>query len=169
MSYSRQLVLNALFIAAGLVLPLFFHFVSLSGPVFLPMHLPVLLGGLLFSWRSGLVIGLSVPLLSSFLTGMPPLALLPFMTAELAVYGAAAGFLRRRCGVWPSLVGAMLLGRAGAAVSLYAFGGVLGLELSPFAYVAAAFFRGLPGIAVQLVLLPLLCRALPEDLLPAKK
>ena len=85
----HALVLTALFIAAGILLPIFFHGLGLGGAVFLPMHIPVLLGGMLLGWRQGFVIGLVTPLLSCLLTGMPPLLpALPLMTSELAAYGA---------------------------------------------------------------------------------
>lgn len=41
-SATKELVLSALFIALGVVLPMVFHAIG-AGPVFLPMHIPVLL------------------------------------------------------------------------------------------------------------------------------
>ena len=44
---SKKIVLSGLFIALGVVVPMIFHTVNLAGPIFLPMHIPVLLAGFL--------------------------------------------------------------------------------------------------------------------------
>ena len=73
---TRQLTVSGFFIALGLILPMLFHLAGGMGVVFLPMHLPVLLAGFFLGPRFGLLVGIITPLLSSLLTGMPPL--LPF-------------------------------------------------------------------------------------------
>ena len=45
MNRTRQLILGAVLIAFGLIVPSIFHYFSLGGRVFLPMHIPVLLAG----------------------------------------------------------------------------------------------------------------------------
>ncbi len=165
----RSLVLAALFLALAVALPMAFHAVPNAGGVFLPMHLPVLLCGLLLGAPLGFACGLLAPLMSCLITGMPPMAILPAMTCELAVYGLVAGLLprliARRAPSLPSLarlyialVAAMLAGRlaAGAVNALFFQAGRYSLQ----AWLAASFVRALPGIAAQLAVLPALALVL---------
>ena len=62
---------TALLIALGVALPLVFHAVPLGGRIFLPMHLPTFVAGLILGPLSGLVVGVGSPVVSSLLTGMP--------------------------------------------------------------------------------------------------
>ena len=84
MTTIKKMVMTAICIALCVVLPLLFHWVPNAGSVFLPMHIPVLLCGLLCGWPYGLVCGLLGPLVSSF-TGMPPLPVLPVSWATSAL------------------------------------------------------------------------------------
>ena len=118
MTNTKRLILAGLCVALGIVLPVAFHSVANAGSIFLPMHIPVLLCGLICGWPYGLACGVLAPLLSSLITGMPPMAFLPSMLCELAVYGFVSGLLMRYvktgkllADLYISLVGAMLLGR----------------------------------------------------------
>ncbi len=171
-------------LALCLVLPWLFHAVGL-GPVFLPMHIPVLVTGALFGTGSGLAVGLLAPLLSALLTGSPPTAppVAQLMTAELATYGAAAGWLRGRLLGTPRpasarslsrpllleyawLVGTLLLGRLALAVAASLLGPALGLRVPPAVYVQTAVWTGLPGAFVQLAVVPFLVWRLAHYLNP---
>lgn len=90
LSATKKLVFCAICVALCVVLPMAFHALG-SGTVFLPMHVPVLLCGLVCTWPYGVACGLLGPMLSSVLTSMPPTAILPSMMAELAVYGLVTG------------------------------------------------------------------------------
>ena len=116
-------------------------------------------------WPFGLACGLIGPLLSSLFTGMPPLAVLPAMLVELAVFGSMAGFLmsfvRTRklyADLYISLLVAMLIGRivAGMARALIFAAG----SYSMAAWTTSYFVTALPGIAIQVVLLPSIVFAL---------
>ncbi len=164
MTYVKKLVFSALCVALCVVLPMVFHIFPNAGSVFLPMHIPVLLCGMLCGWPFGLSCGLLGPLLSSLLTKMPPAAMLPSMMVECAVYGAVSGLLMKLLRKLPlvprlylSLVPAMLAGRivSGVAKAL-----VFSPGLSFSAWITASFVTALPGIIIQLVLLPLLLFAL---------
>ena len=156
---TKDMVSAALCVALGLIVPQVFHLIPFVGTVpnlggvFLPMHIPVLLCGLLCGWRYGAACGAVVPLLSSVVTGMP--VLWPqgvSMVFELAAYGLVAGLLYRgmKKGVYPALVIAMVAGRlvSGAAKAIL-FG--------------MAFTTAIPGIILQLVLLPALVLALERS------
>jgi niacin transporter len=162
---TRRLTFAALCIALGIVLPITLHAIPNAGSIFLFMHIPVLLCGLLCGWPYGLVCGVVTPILSSVLTGMPPAAYLPGMVAELAIYGLMAGLVlklvRTRSellNLYIALVSAMLAGRLAMGVlnALLFRAGSYSMQL----WVAGMFVTALPGIAIQLVLLPILVRAL---------
>ena len=154
----------ALCIALGLILPVLCHMVG-AGSVFLPMHIPVLLCGLLFGWQYGAVCGLIVPLLSSLLTGMPPIfPTAAAMMLELCAYGLLTGLFYRkmRWNVYPALICAMLGGRvvSGAANAVF-----LGMADKPYgfaAFLSASFVQAVPGIIIQIVFIPVIVLALEK-------
>ncbi len=163
MHRTGKVVASSLFIAFGVVLPVAFHFFGALGPVFLPMHIPVLIAGLFLGGYAGLAVGALTPLLSSLLTGMPPLLpTLPVMAGELAVYGAVGGYLYKvwRWNMYVSLATAMVAGRLAAAMMVYVIGNLLSINISPVAYVTGALVTGLPGIIIQLAVVPLLVKRL---------
>ena len=96
LSTVKKSILTAVCIALCVVLPQAFHAIPNAGAVYLPMHIPVLLCGLICGWQYGLLCGLAGPLLSSLLTQMPPMAILPAMMLEVAIYGAVCGIMMRR-------------------------------------------------------------------------
>ena len=160
---TNKLILTSLFIACGLLLPLAFHSFGMGGRTFLPMHLPVFMGGLLLGWLPGLIIGALTPVLSSLLTGMPPLIpSLPMMFLELALFGLVSGYLYhdKRKNIYFALITAMIVGRLGAAFVLMLFSDILGIKLHPLTYVAATFMTGLAGVIFQIVFIPILVKRL---------
>lgn len=160
---TNKLVLTSLFIACGLLLPMAFHSFGAGGRTFLPMHIPVFMGGLLLGWMPGLIIGVLTPLLSSLLTGMPPLLpSLPMMIVELALFGLVAGYLYydKRQNIYFALVSAMVAGRLGAAFVLMLFSDMLGIHLHPITYILATFMTGIVGVIIQIVFIPILVRRL---------
>ena len=160
---TNKLVLTSLFIACGLLLPIAFHTFGMGGRTFLPMHLPVFMGGLLLGWLPGLIIGALTPVLSSLLTGMPPLIpSLPMMFVELALFGLVSGYLYhdKRKNIYFALIAAMIVGRLGAAFVLMLFSDILGIRLHPLTYVAATFMTGLAGVIFQIVFIPILVKRL---------
>ncbi len=159
MSDTRKLTWGALFIALGILLPMLFHTTGIGGAVFLPMHIPVLLCGFFTGPGIGLLVGGVTPLLSSLLTGMPPMMppVAQRMVFELAAFGFMTGFLfnRLHLGVYPSLIGAMLVGRLVYGLVGYLLLPLVGLEGIPILYpLTHGLVTGLPGIALQLVLIP---------------
>ena len=161
----KRLVLAALLLALALLLPYFTGSIPQLGAMLLPMHLPVLLCGFVCGAPWGAAVGLVAPLLRSVLTGgfppMFPTALA--MAVELAVYGLVTGALSRRLprtlgGVYGALVCAMLCGRAawGLVMALATLGGS---AFSFAAFLAGAFTNAIPGILLQLAVLPPLVSA----------
>lgn len=172
----QNLVFSAMFLGLGLVLPFFTGQVPQIGSMLLPMHLPVILCGLICGWKYGLVVGAVTPVLRSAVFGMPvmyPTAIA--MAFELAAYGFLVGFLfknaRWQCvkSLYRCLVIAMLGGRF---VWGFAMTVILGLGENGFtftAFLTGAFINAVPGIIAQLVLVPAIMLALNKThLVPFK-
>jgi niacin transporter len=155
----KKMVIVALFIALGIVLPMVFHSIPNAGRIFLPMHIPILLCGIICGFPYGLICGIITPLLSSTLTGMPPAAMLPSMICELAAYGTVSSFLIRHvrlnnlyANIYISLIGAMLFGRVFFGI-LNAFifsAGSYSMQI----WLTAAFVTALPGVVIQILIIP---------------
>lgn len=160
----RKLVYTALCVGLGLAMPSVFHiFGAVSGKVFLPMHIPVLLCGFVAGPMGGLACGFILPLLSSVLTGMPVLwPTAPAMALELATYGLLCGLLYHSRGwkLYPSLITAMVAGRAVSGVANAVFMGLAGNPYTLSIFLGGAFVTPIPGIIIQLVLVPALVTAL---------
>ena len=158
LSNVKRLVLAAACVALCVVLPIAFHAIPNAGQVILPMHIPVLLCGLICSWPYGFLCGLLGPLLSSLITGMPPAAMLPAMMIECAVYGCVSGimlcFVRTKstyADLYICQITAMLAGRVIAGL---AKAWILAPGTPAFAWVTTSLVAGIPGIVIQLALLP---------------
>lgn len=158
----RALVLTALFIALGLILPQIIHFIPNAGSILLPMHIPVLLCGLVVGAPYGAVCGAVTVSLSILLNGMPPLFPIGVcMIAELAVYGFTAGICQRSFRkTYPALILAMLAGRAVNGVAMTLAMGMAGKPYGMSAFLSGAFITAFPGIVLQLLLIPPIVAAL---------
>lgn len=159
-----QLILAALFTALGVLLPTAFHAVGMAGSIFLPMHIPVLLCGLIVGWQYGALVGILVPFISSILTGMPPIyPMAVYMAFELATYGMVAGLLSKKWGSLVSLLGAMLSGRIVLAIVQFIIMGFSGNGFVLNTFLSGAFVTALPGIIVQIILIPIIMLALKKS------
>ena len=158
-STTKKLVSCALCIAIGVLLPMAFHVIPNAGSIFLPMHIPVLICGLFCGTPYGLAC------LSSMTTGMPPAMILPQMMIELAVYGLVTGLCSKyipqeneMSKLYMSLIIAMLVGRiVNGFVNTFILS-TQGYTLSVF--MTASFITCLPGIIIQLIVIPILVRIL---------
>ena len=164
MRYSaRDLTVGGLFGALGVALPVLFHLVGL-GKTFLPMHLPVLVCGLIVAPPVAFAVGVVTPLVSSALTGMPPLY--PPVAAVVALAGAALGgaaslLYRRGAGrLWPALIAAVCCGRLTALGASWVLARWFGLPAALAS--AAVLLQGLPGVVLQLAVAPIVVRALAK-------
>ncbi|MEA4833208.1 MAG: ECF transporter S component [Oscillospiraceae bacterium] len=174
MSYIKLSIITAVCIALCVVLPMAFHAIPDAGIIYSPMHIPVLLCGLICGWQFGLLCGLTGPLLSSLIAGMPPMAYLPPMLIELAIYGLIAGAMmllihtkKHYIDIYISLITAMLIGRviAGAAKALIFTAGKYSIET----WTASYFITCWPGIIIQLALIPAIIFALEKArLIPSR-
>jgi len=157
----------ALYLALAVLLPIGFHSFGMAGRIFLPMHIPVLLAGFLVGPWCGLIVGLLAPGLSFLLTGMPPAYAVPLMSMELPIYGFAAGIFynRLKLNVYVALIVAMILGRAMFGVGLFLLGMFIKLPYSAAAFFSAggAIVTGLPGIIIQIIIVPIIVAAVKRN------
>lgn len=161
-----KLVLAALFLALGFVLPFLTGQVKEIGSMLCPMHLPVLLCGFICGPVWGFAVGLIVPLLRSLILGMPhlfPNAVC--MAFELAAYGLVAGLMhkflpRKKPYIYCSLLIAMIIGRLIWGAAMFICLGASGGSFTFAAFIAGAITNAIPGIIVQIILIPILVMVL---------
>ena len=156
----KNLCLSAVCLALCMILPFLTGQVPQIGNALSPMHIPVLMCGLLCGWQYGLVIGFIAPLLRFLLFGMPPIMPTGLaMMFELAAYGAFSGLLlkhlpRKLPCLYVSLVGAMLGGRIIWGIVRFILGLVVGPAFTLSAFLSGAFVSAIPGIICHILLVP---------------
>lgn len=164
----NRLLLAAMFLAIAQVLPFLTGQVPQIGNMLCPMHLPILLCGFFCGPWYGLAVGFLAPLLRFALFGAPPLMPIGIaMSFELAAYGLISALLyqwlpKKKPYIYVALIGAMLTGRIvwGAARAV-----LYGLGKSEFgwaAFLAGGFTNAIPGIILQIILIPILIMALKK-------
>ena len=162
----RNLIYAAICLALCMVLPFLTGQIPEVGSMLCPMHLPVLLAGFLCGPWWGVAVGAVAPVYRFFLFGMPPIFPTGFaMCFELAVYGLVSGWLYRKLpekwgSVYLALVSAMIAGRVvwGLVMMMVAAGGTAAFTWTMF--LSGAVLNAIPGIILQLVLIPVLVMAL---------
>lgn len=150
-------------LAIGFVLPFLTGQIPEVGSMLLPLHLPALICGFVCGWPWGLAVGFVLPLMRSLLFGMPPMIPTAIcMAFELAAYGALAGLMYQKTGrVYLSLIAAMLLGRlVWGLVSWAVYALLMNSAFAIAAFWTGGFVNAWPGMALQLVLVPLVVTAL---------
>ncbi|MBO5938334.1 MAG: ECF transporter S component [Clostridia bacterium] len=169
---TQKLVLSALFLSIGMVLPLLTGQIKEIGDSLLPMHLPVMLCGVICGGNYGLCIGLILPFLRSVIFGMPPIypnAI--WMALELATYGAVIGFLYAkrkhpsRGHLFFCLACSMLAGRIVWGITKAI---LLGVAEKPFgieAFLVGGFLDAIPGLVLQFILIPLIIEVIHRTLI----
>ena len=161
----RLLTASAMCLALCLVLPFLTGQIPQIGSALLPMHIPVLLCGYLCGPWWALLVGICAPLLRHLLFGMPPLLTAMAMSAELAGYGAVCGILylkfpKNLAGTYLSLIIAMIAGRILWGIAMVFITGIGSSGFSWSLFVAGALTNAIPGIILQLILIPILVSTL---------
>ena len=167
----RRLTYAAMSLALAFVLPFLTAHNPKLGNILCLMHIPVLLCGFLCGWPWGLAVGFIAPLFRHLFLTMPPMPTALIMAFELAVYGCAAGFLYRKFpktipGIYASLLIAMVLGRVvwGIASLL-----LIGNGFTFATFLSGAITTAIPGIVIQLIVIPVIVYALEKAGLNANK
>ena len=154
----RKLTYSALYLAIALVLPFLTGQIPEIGSMLCPMHIPALLCGFVCGWPWGLAVGFISPLLRAVMFGMPTL----FPTGvAMAAYGAVSGILyrifpRRNWSVYVTLIAAMIVGRLVWGGVQFMMAGLQHTVFDRSLFLAGAVTNALPGILVQIILIPIL-------------
>ena len=158
-----------MFLAIGMVLPFLTGQIPQIGNMMLPMHIPVLLCGVICGWQYGGLVGFLLPLVRYLIFGMP--VLFPTgiaMSFELLTYGLVIGLLysrsRWKCifSLYRSLLAAMVAGRVVWGVVRVLMTGVAGEPFTWQLFLSGALLTAIPGIILQLVFIPALMVALDK-------
>lgn len=166
---SKNLVLSGLFLALGLLLPFLTAQMPGIGNKLLPMHIPVLICGYVCGKHYGMAVGFIVPVLRSFLFGMPvmfPMAV--SMSFELAAYGFLTGLLYQylpgnKLKIYLSLIISMICGRIIWGIASVLLFGVNGAAFTFEMFIAGAFINAIPGIIIQIILIPAIILSLQRS------
>ncbi len=157
----KNVALAAMFLSIGFVLPMFTSQIKEIGDTLLPMHIPVMLCGLICGAKYGFFVGMILPMFRSVVFGMPPIyPNAVWMAIELATYGFVIGFIYYKLkfksikGVYISLVSAMLIGRIAWGVSKAILLGIGDNAFTISMFITGGFIDALPGIILQLILIP---------------
>lgn len=163
----KKLAVAAILFAVGMVLPFFIGQIPAIGKMLLPMHIPVLLCGFIVGWSYGALVGFLLPIVRGLVFGMPPLYPNAIaMAFEMATYGFVSGFLYSRAKwqctrmLYISLISAMIAGRIVWAFAEVILLGIGGNMFTWKMFISGALLNAIPGIIVQLVLIPLVMVAL---------
>lgn len=164
----RNIVLAGFFLAMGVVLPFATMQIPSVGSMLLPMHIPVLICGFVCGGPLGALVGFVLPLLRSMLFTMPPMYPTALaMAFELAVYGALAGLCYRYLtkkviNIYLSLILAMIGGRIIWGIVSAVLYSMAGQPFGFAIFMAGAITNAIPGIVLQLILIPILIMALEK-------
>ena len=165
----KKLVYSAMLLCVGMVLPLFTSQIKEIGDTLLPMHLPVMLCGFIAGPVYGLAVGFILPFLRSFIFSMPrlyPNAV--WMAFELGTYGLVCGLLyglkKKKSAPYTylCLVSAMIAGRIVWGIAKTILLGLGGKSFTFSAFIIGGFLDAIPGIVLQLVLIPLILKVIEK-------
>jgi len=166
---TKRLVLSAMLLCMGLVLPFLTGQIKEIGDSLLPMHIPVMLCGLLCGAYYGGAVGLMMPFVRSLFFGMPPIyPNAVWMSLELATYGFVIGILYFRAKkkslavLYISLISAMLAGRVVWGISKALLLGLGGKAFTVGMFMSGGFIDSLPGMILQLILIPFIVKMIEK-------
>lgn len=156
-----NLALAAMFLALAFVMPFLTGQIQQIGNMLCPMHIPVILCGFICGGPWGLAVGFIAPLLRSLTLGMPPMYPVAFaMAFELAAYGLVSGILyrafpKKKGYIYCSLIISMIIGRLVWGAVQFACMGLDSSEFGFAAFWAGAVTNAIPGIILQIILIPI--------------
>ena len=161
---TKEIVLAAMFVAIGMVLPFLTGQIPEIGSQLSPLHFPIFIGGMLLGPKMGLIMGSVLPLLRSVTFGMPPMIAAICMAFEMAAYGYVAGLMykEKKHNIYVSLISSMLVGRLVWGIASFIIQGAVGNNFGLMMFINGAFLTAIPGIALQLLIVPALVKALEK-------
>ena len=163
----KHMTYAAVCLALAIVLPFVAGHIPQIGKMLCPMHLPVLLCGFITNPWWALAVGFIAPILRHFLFAMPPYPSFAAMAFELAVYGLVSGILYRRLPakkgyIYITLLSAMVLGRVVSGIAMAILLQAGGGHYTFAAFIAANVTTSIPGIILQIILIPVLVMILEK-------
>lgn len=169
MNNTKKLTLAGMCLALGVIVPQAFHAIPNAGLIFLPMHIPVLICGFICGPLYGLLNGILTPVISHILFSMPSTVMLGQMIIELGVYGLMTGSLNKFITIknnflktYVVLIASMLLGRI-----IYGLANTLIFKVENYSlgiWLSIAFVTAIPGIIIQLIIVPIIVSTLSKTL-----
>ena len=161
MKKNEKIITSGLFISLGIVFPIIFHQFGL-GPAFLPMFLPPFIASFIFRPVNAMVIGIATPFLSSLLTGMPPMVPpITFVIAvELVFLTLTVSFCFKilKLNLILSLILGIIAERIGLILSIYIIAPLFNFPSGILTI--SSFTASLPGIVLQIVVVPIVIHKL---------
>lgn len=166
-----KLLLTAILLALGMVLPFFTGQIPAIGQAISPLHIPAFIAGLTCGWGWGLALGVILPLLRSMVFGMPPLVAVAIpMAFELAAYAVVSALcyalLRRRMKNLPAmllaLIIAMIAGRILGGAAKAVVMGITGSGFTFAMFISSYFVTTAAGALIHLILVPAVVLALEK-------
>ena len=164
----NNMIFASLFIAIAFVLPFLTGQIPEIGSMLCPMHVPILICGFICGWKWGLLVGLVSPLLRSLILGMPtlfPTAIC--MAIELGVYGLLTGIFynilpKKKIWIYLSLIISMIIGRIVWGFVMLVVMNITGDVFTFNMFIASTIINSLPGIILQIILVPILVMLLEK-------
>ena len=159
----KKLTVSAMMLAIALLLPFLTGQLPAIGNMLSPMHIPVLLTGMLCGPIFGFAVGVVAAPLRFVLFGMPRMPNVLYMTAELAAYGLLSGIFynilpKRKISLYASLLLSMIGGRIAYAIIFISIN--LSNAKTPEALilpiVSATVLIAWPGMILQVLIIPTL-------------
>lgn len=152
----NNILLAVIFSVLGIIIPVLFHALGL-GSIFLPMYIPLAIGSYMLNVRNAVIMGISTPMLSAFMTGMPPFypPIVFMMMIQLGAFCTIISFLTHTAKkkTITSLVIAVLLDRLILTSLYYAVMPAFGINTGM--YTLYEIVKGFPGIILMFAVVPL--------------
>lgn len=159
------MLLSAMFLSLGVLLPFLTGQIKEIGDTLLPMHIPVILCGLICGWQYGFIVGGILPFLRALTVGMPPIyPNAVWMAAELATYGFIVGFLyftfykKQMWWLYCCMLISMVSGRVIWGITKAFLLGVAGKTFTLQAFIVGGLIDSFPGILLQFILIPIIIK-----------
>ena len=164
----KNITVAGVCLAIALLLPFVTGQIPQVGSMLCPMHLPVLLCGFFVSWKWSMAVGFTAPLLRFAIFSMPPMPFGFAMAFELATYGLVSSAVynvlpKRRWAIYISLICAMILGRIVWGAARLVIAGATANAFTWQMFIGGALLEAAPGIAIQLILIPIIVMAVKKD------
>lgn len=168
-----RLLITAILLAVGMVLPFLTGQLQSFGQLISPLHIPAFICGLTCGWGWGAALGLVLPILRGLIFGMPPFPAVGLpMAFELMFYGLVSGIAypmlrkafkdKRLVAMLIAMVIAMIVGRCAGGVAKAIMMGVQGQGYA-FSVFFASYFTGTAvGAVIHLIVCPLIVLALEK-------